>query len=97
MAKSTQVSVLHVGQNGQVTVPAGFRKAHSLSQGGTVLAIPMGETLVLAPHDVVLESVCMRLEEAMKGAGVTVAELNRAALAERAVLVKKRYGQSGRS
>jgi len=35
----------------------------------------MGDALVIAPHDAVLESICMRMEEAMRGAGSDVAKL----------------------
>ena len=93
MPDSSTVAVLHVGQNGQVTIPADFRKEHSLSKGGKVMAIRMGDTLVMAPHDAVLESICLRLEEALKGSKSTVADVQRQALEERAAIVAERYGK----
>jgi bifunctional DNA-binding transcriptional regulator/antitoxin component of YhaV-PrlF toxin-antitoxin module len=86
------VAVLSVGQNGQITIPAGFRKDSALSKGGKILAVRMGQALVLAPHDGVLESICLRLEEAMKGAGLTVESLKGETQAVRAQLVRARYG-----
>ena len=46
----------------------------------------------LSSPDEVLESISIRLEEAMKGAGVTVAVLQAQALEERATIVEDRYG-----
>lgn len=91
MRKGSSAAVLHVGQNGQITIPNEFRKEHSLSRGGTVMAVTMGEALVLAPHDAVLESICVRLEETMKGAGVSLEDLQAQALLEREKIVEERY------
>ena len=89
---SSFVTVLSVGQNGQITIPAEFRKEHALSGGGKVIAVRMGDTLVVAPHDAVLESICLRLEDAMKKAGETVDSLKAQALLERTAIVEQRYG-----
>jgi bifunctional DNA-binding transcriptional regulator/antitoxin component of YhaV-PrlF toxin-antitoxin module len=93
MAENAPVAVLNVGQNGQITVPAGFRKEHALGRGGKLVAVRMGDALVIAPHDPVLESICMRMEEAMRGAGSDVAKLKAQARVERAAMVRKRYGR----
>ena len=93
MAENAPVAVLNVGQNGQITVPAGFRKEHALGRGGKLVAVRMGDALVIAPHDAVLESICMRMEEAMRGAGSDVAKLKAQARVERAAMVRKRYGR----
>jgi bifunctional DNA-binding transcriptional regulator/antitoxin component of YhaV-PrlF toxin-antitoxin module len=93
MAENAPVAVLNVGQNGQITVPAGFRKEHALGRGGKLIAVRMGDALVIAPHDAVLESICMRMEEAMRGAGSDVAKLKAQARVERAAMVRKRYGR----
>jgi bifunctional DNA-binding transcriptional regulator/antitoxin component of YhaV-PrlF toxin-antitoxin module len=87
------VSVLSVGQNGQITIPVEFRREHALGRGGKVVAVRMGDALVVAPHDAVLESIAMRLEEAMKSAGQELAAVQAQALAERAAIVRKRYGK----
>ena len=92
MPVSSSVTVLSVGQNGQITIPAEFRKEHALSGGGKVIAVRMGDTLVVAPHDAVLESICLRLESAMKSAGETVSSLSAQTLVERAAIVEQRYG-----
>ena len=95
MAQLSSVTVLSVGQNGQITIPAEFRKAHALSGGGKVIAVRMGDTLVVAPHDAVLESICQRLEGAMNAAGETVESLNAQTLVERAAIVEQRYPRRG--
>ncbi len=94
MSKRSAVSVLSVGQTGQVTIPAEFRKEHALTGGATLLAVRMGDTLVMAPHDAVLESICLRLEAAMRGAGLSPGELQTAALEERDAIVQARYGSA---
>jgi len=94
MGKASTVSVLSIGQTGQVTIPAEFRKEHALTGGAKLLAVRMGDTLVMAPHDAMLESICLRLEEAMRGAGLSPRELEAAALEEREAIVARRYGGS---
>ena len=96
MAQGSRVAVLSVGPNGQVTIPARFRKEHALTKGGKVVAVWMGQALVVAPHDGVLESICLRLEEALKGSGASLESLKAQALMERARIGRKRYGEGGR-
>jgi bifunctional DNA-binding transcriptional regulator/antitoxin component of YhaV-PrlF toxin-antitoxin module len=91
MPLSSSVTVLSVGQNGQITIPVDFRKEHALSGGGKVIAVRMGKALVVAPHDAGWESICQRLEGAMKAAGETVESLNAQTLVERAAIVEQRY------
>ena len=93
MTEDAAVAVLSVGRNGQITVQAGFRKEHALGRGGKVVVVRMGDALVVAPHDPVLESICMRMEEAMRGAGSDVAKLKAQARVERAAIERKRYGR----
>jgi bifunctional DNA-binding transcriptional regulator/antitoxin component of YhaV-PrlF toxin-antitoxin module len=87
-----KIDVLNVGANGQVTVPVEFRKDASLGKGAKLISVRMGDALVLAPHDNLLESISLRLQEAMKASGVTVDDLKAGALEERAQIVKERYG-----
>ena len=94
MGKASAVSVLSVGQTGQVTIPAEFRKQHALTGGAKLLAVRMGDTLVMAPHDAMLESICLRLEQAMRGAGLSPPELKAVALEEREAIVARGYGGS---
>jgi bifunctional DNA-binding transcriptional regulator/antitoxin component of YhaV-PrlF toxin-antitoxin module len=86
------IDVLNVGQNGQVTVPVEFRKEVSLGKGGKLVSVRMGDALVLVPQDSLLESISLRLQEAMKASGVTVEELKSGLQEQREQIVKGRYG-----
>jgi bifunctional DNA-binding transcriptional regulator/antitoxin component of YhaV-PrlF toxin-antitoxin module len=86
------IDVLNIGQNGQVTVPVEFRKDVSLGKGGKLVSVRMGDALVLVPQDALLESISLRLQEAMKASGVTVEDLKSGVLEQRAEIVKERYG-----
>ncbi len=86
------VAVLNVGQNGQVTIPAGFRRQHKLSKGAKVMAVEVGGSLVMVPHDPILDALTVKVRAAMKAAGVTVEDLKAEALRQRAKIVRERYG-----
>jgi bifunctional DNA-binding transcriptional regulator/antitoxin component of YhaV-PrlF toxin-antitoxin module len=86
------IDVLNIGQNGQVTVPVEFRKDVSLGKGGKLVSVRMGDALVLVPQDSLLESISLRLQEAMKASGVTVEDLKAGLHEQRAEIVKERYG-----
>jgi bifunctional DNA-binding transcriptional regulator/antitoxin component of YhaV-PrlF toxin-antitoxin module len=88
----TTIDVLNIGQNGQVTVPVEFRKEVTLGKGGKLVSVRMGDALVLVPQDSLLESISLRLQEAMKASGVTVEELKSGVQEQRAQIVKERYG-----
>lgn len=92
MASRSPVALLSVAENGQVTIPASFRKDHALVKGGKLMAVRMGDALVMVPHDGVLNAICTRFEEAMRGAGTTVEEIKAQALEERAEMASQRYG-----
>lgn len=89
---ASSVAILSVGQNGRITIPAEFRKEHSLVHGGKVAAFQLGRTLVIAPHERTVESVLARFQKAAEAAGVTPTEVSLQALQERAAIVEQRYG-----
>jgi len=93
MPSRSPVTLLNVAQNGQVTVPATFRKDHALTKGGKLMAVRMGDALVMVPHDGILDAICMRFEEALRGSGVSIDGIKAQALQERSEIVRKRYGQ----
>ncbi len=92
MRSRSPVTLLNVAQNGQVTIPASFRKEHGLGKGGKLMAVRMGDTLVMVPHDGVLEAVCMRFEQALHTAGIGVDAIKAQATKHRSDFVRKRYG-----
>jgi hypothetical protein len=64
----------------------------SLGKGGKLVSVRMGDALVLVPQDALLESISLRLQEAMKASGVTVEELKSGLQEQRAETVKEPYG-----
>lgn len=92
MSSRSSVILLNVAQNGQVTVPATFRKDHALTKGGKLMAVRIGDALVMVPHDGILDPICMRFEEALRGSGVSINEIKAQALQQRAEIMRKRYG-----
>jgi len=92
MPVRSPVTLLNVAQNGQVTIPAAFRKDHALAHGGKLMAVRMGDALVMVPHDGILDAICMRFEEALRGSGASINKIKAQALQERAEIVPQRYG-----
>ncbi|HZS43683.1 MAG TPA: AbrB/MazE/SpoVT family DNA-binding domain-containing protein [Blastocatellia bacterium] len=89
------MSTAHLSENGELTIPAEYRRAHSLDRDSTVVMIEMGDALVLVPHDDVLESVADRLTAALKGAGFDASDLILSAQEARAEIVQMEFGASG--
>lgn len=66
------IGASHIGEKGQITVPAGYRKRYKLSEGSEVLLIQLGEALMVVPSDLSLNHLCQRIQEALAGQGVSV-------------------------
>jgi bifunctional DNA-binding transcriptional regulator/antitoxin component of YhaV-PrlF toxin-antitoxin module len=92
MVLAKHIDVLNIGQNGQITVPVGFRKDLSIGKGGKLVSVRMGDALVLIPQDSLLESISLLLQESMNASGVSVQKLKSGALEQRAQIVKERHG-----
>ena len=45
------IEAIKIGEKGQITVPANYRKQHKLSEGSEVLLMKLGETLLVVPPD----------------------------------------------
>jgi bifunctional DNA-binding transcriptional regulator/antitoxin component of YhaV-PrlF toxin-antitoxin module len=93
MAFRSPIALLSIAQDGSVTLPAAFRKDCALTKGGKLMVVRMGDALVMVPHDGVLEAICMRFEEALHGAGVSLEGIKAQALKERAQMTRTRYGR----
>lgn len=81
-----------MSEKGQLTIPAGYRRAHGLSRDSTLVLLELGDALVLVPHDEALAAVGARLEAALSGAGASVEDLVRAAGEARAEIVSEEFG-----
>jgi len=66
------MGAIRVGEKGEITVPANYRKLHKLAKGSEVLLIQLGEALMVVPPDLTLNQLCQRLQEALAGQGVSV-------------------------
>lgn len=87
------LSVVGLGDAGQLTIPAEFRQALALTGGSTLALMRVGDALVLAPYDNELMAVTERLEAAMDAAPSDVDDLIRAAADARAEIVREEFGE----
>ena len=92
-AYANVLPIVRLSEKGQLTIPAEYRRKHDLERDSTLAVIQLGKALILAPIDKVLAEITQRMEAAMRGAGATVEELMEEALAARADIVRKEYGE----
>lgn len=81
------IEAIKIGEQGQITVPASYRKQHKLSAGSEVLLMKLGETLMLVPPDHNLDQLCQDIQETLTSQGVT----NTQALKNLEKIRKKRF------
>jgi bifunctional DNA-binding transcriptional regulator/antitoxin component of YhaV-PrlF toxin-antitoxin module len=62
---------MRVGEKGLIQVPPRYRRAHRLGKGSRIVAIEVGDALVLVPPDVALERLSGRVKAALKRGSVT--------------------------
>jgi len=55
------VGTVRVGEKGEITVPAAYRKKHKLSKGSEIVLVQLSDTLMMVPADVALNQLCQRL------------------------------------
>lgn len=90
--KRKPFSVTRLNARGQLTLPAEYRRSLAPSGDASVVLIPLGEGLVIAPCDAAFDEVTRRLEARMHAAGSDVADLLAAAADARAALVREEFG-----
>ena len=66
------LGTIRVGENGEITVPASYRKKHKLSKGSEVLLLQLGATLMMVPVDPTLDRLCQRIQENLTKQGITL-------------------------
>jgi bifunctional DNA-binding transcriptional regulator/antitoxin component of YhaV-PrlF toxin-antitoxin module len=71
------VSEIEVGEKGQITMPASFRKAHRLAKGSRVFAVEVGGALMLLPEDDELGQLSRDIRDALARKGITIKQLHR--------------------
>jgi AbrB family looped-hinge helix DNA binding protein len=90
--KQEALSIARLDANGRLTLPAEYRRALELSGGTTVMLIPVGGTLVIAPCDDAFRAVGERLEARMHEAGSNVEDLIQAAVEARTEIAREEFG-----
>jgi len=88
-------TVTRVSSSGQITIPSGYRDAENLEPGTPLVAVQIGDALVLAPIDEQLAAVTGRLEAAMTAAGQSIEGLVAAAASARAHISESEFGSKG--
>ena len=65
------LGTIRVGENGEITVPASYRKKHKLVKGSEVLLLQLGATLMIVPVDPTLDRLCQRIQDILAGQGIS--------------------------
>lgn len=65
------LGAVRVGEKGEITVPAAYRKKHKLSKGSEVVLVQLGDALMMVPADVALNRLCQRLQDILAGEGIS--------------------------
>lgn len=66
------LGTIRVGENGEITVPAAYRKKHKLSKGSEVMLLQLGDALMMLPTDVALNQLCQRIQDNLTSQGITL-------------------------
>lgn len=66
------LGTIQVGEHGEITVPASYRKKHKLSKGSEILLLQLGDALMMVPVDPTLDRLCRRIQENLEGQGITL-------------------------
>lgn len=89
----TKLSIERLSEQGQITIPAEYRRALALSGDALIILVQVGDALVMAPYDGALTPVTERLEAAMQNSDVEVDDLIEAANQARADIIRDEFGQ----
>lgn len=65
------LGTIRVGENGEITVPASYRKKLRLTKGSEIVLVQLGDALMLVPVDVALNQLCQRIQDILTGQGIS--------------------------
>lgn len=85
---------LRLDDKGLIEVPRRFRRAHKLMKDSRMLAIEIGDALVLVPTDIAVEHHARRLQGALARQGITTAQLLRNLGKVRRRRLQRRHGKA---
>ncbi len=66
------LGTIRVGEKGEITVPASYRKKLKLTKGSEVLLLQLGATLMVVPVDPTLDRLCQRIQKSLTAQGITL-------------------------
>jgi AbrB family looped-hinge helix DNA binding protein len=64
-----------IGEKGQLTIPKAYRDAVGLAAGAPIAMLRVGDGLILMPEHARFSRLCDSIRAALKGVGVTEADL----------------------
>lgn len=65
------LGTIRVGENGEITVPAAYRKKLRLTKGSEIVLVQLGDALMLVPADVALNQLCQRIQDILTGQDIS--------------------------
>lgn len=65
------LGTIRVGENGEITVPAAYRKKLRLTKGSEIVLVQLGDALMLVPVDVALNQLCQRIQDILTGQDIS--------------------------
>lgn len=65
------LGTVRVGEKGEITVPAAYRKEQKLSKRSEIFVLQLGEALVMVPADPTLNRLCQRIQDILAGQGIS--------------------------
>lgn len=90
--QANTISVLHLNEEGQLTLPIEYLRAQALTPESALVAIQVGEALVLAPEDEALAAATAPLEAAWENSGLSQADMLKALDEIRRRVVRDKFG-----
>ncbi len=86
------LDIVRLAEGGQLTLPAEYQRAYSLTPGAAMVVLHVGDALFVAPQDEVLNATVAPLETAWKESGMSLAELPEVLRDVRHVVVEREFG-----
>jgi bifunctional DNA-binding transcriptional regulator/antitoxin component of YhaV-PrlF toxin-antitoxin module len=87
------LGAVRVGEHGEITVPASYRKKHKIEKGSEVLLLQLGATLMVVPVDPTLDRLCQRIQKNLEGQGITLEQALKNLPRVRRRLFQELYGK----
>jgi len=90
--KLKPITTTKVGEKGQITIPAEYRRAYNIEKDSQLLLIQIGDALMIIPQDEMLERISKNIQDAFYGRGITSKEAKANLEKVRKKLFKELYG-----